>query len=173
MPERPPPIVCDATMVLNLGHRGGLGEVARLLSQERGLMVTPEVVREVTKSDPDFYLAFLSEHFTVVESLKNSPPNESKVDGGILGDGELSVIATCMDHPEWLAGIDELDGRKAAIKLNIPLFGTVGIIEHAAECGWMTEDEALMALRRLRSAGFRCPKVLANDDLADYVSRLK
>ena len=160
-------------MVLNLGHRGELGEVARLLSQERGLMVTPEVVREVTKSDPDFYLAFLAEHFTTMESLNNPPPNESTIDEGLLGDGELSVIAACLDNPGWLAGIDELDGRKAARKLNISLFGTVGIIEHAAKSGWIEEDDALAALRRLRSAGFHCPKVLANDDLADYVSRLK
>jgi len=160
-------------MVLNLGHRGGLAEIASRLAEERGLHVTPEVIREVTRSDPDFYLAFLAESFTPAESLIHPPPGDTGHEAGILGDGELSVLAVCLDHPGWLAGIDELDGRKAARKLGVPLLGTIGVIEHAVKSGWMDEDAALDSLRRLRVAGFHCPKVLANDDLEAYLTRLK
>ena len=160
-------------MVLNLGHRGGLAEIARRLAEERGLHVTPEVIREVTRSDPDFYLAFLAESFTPADSLIHPPPGDTGLDDGVLGDGELSVLAVCLDHSGWLAGIDELAGRKAARKLGVPLLGTIGVIEHAVKSGWINEDAALDSLRRLRSAGFHCPKVLANDDLAAYLARLK
>lgn len=114
MPERPPSIVCDATMVLNLGHRGGLAKLAWRLQEERGLIVTPEVVREVTKSDPDFYLPFLADHFITVEKMENPPPDEAKLDDGLLGDARLFGALQQLEVQERNALIGDL-------KLNVPL----------------------------------------------------
>lgn len=86
--------------------------------------------------------------------------------------GELSVLAVCRIKG-WLAGVDERAGRNAARMLGLKLMGTIGIVERAIVCGWMTGEEGLDALRRLREQGFHCPKVLANDDFADYLSRFR
>ena len=166
------PIVCDATVVLNLGHRGGLSLIAIKLKAERGLYVTPEVVREVSQTDPDFYAAFLAEHFITIGALDGAPPDCTELEDGLLDEGELSVLAVCRDNG-WLAGIDELDGRKAARFLKIPLLGSLGIIDHAVKLLWMSEDEGLDVIRRLRRGGFHCPKVHANDDFLDYLARMR
>jgi len=172
MNDEPLPIVCDATVVLNLGHRGNMATVVAKLREQRGLWVTPEVIREVTKHDPDFYRLFLEEHFTVVSEVEQVLSEISDPGVGLLGPGELSVLMTCMAKG-WVAGIDELEGRKAARVLKIPLMGTIGILDQAVTAEWLDGEEALNTLRRLRTHGFHCPKVLANDDFADYIARLK
>lgn len=166
------PIVCDTTVVLNLGHRGDLTAVAQKLKEERALYVTPEVVKEAIRTQPEFYAAFLAAHFqTISEHITEWPDAELWSRAG-LEMGEISVLAVCRIKG-CLAGMDELAGRNAARTMGVKLMGTIGILQRAIACHWITEDDGLDALRRLRESGFHCPKVLANDDFADYISRLK
>jgi hypothetical protein len=58
-------LVCDATVVLNLGHRGGLEDLTAALAQDRKLVVTTEVAREVSLDDPSFYQGFLARYFVI------------------------------------------------------------------------------------------------------------
>ena len=172
MSKHPTPIVCDTTVVLNLGHRGRLDALAGHLRKERKLYVTPEVTHEVARNDPAFYSTFLSLHFDAVSEPVIGWPKLSEVAGQGLNAGEMSVLAACQVHG-WVAGIDELGGRRAATALGLKLMGTLGMLAHAVEEKWMDDEEALEAIVRLRQAGFHCPKVLANDDFQEYMNRLR
>ena len=170
--DSPLPIVCDATVVLNLGQRGELGHIAGKLRHARTLYVTPEIVAEVSKVDPDFYRGFISAHFEVHTAIESPLPPCPDPSIGQLDAGEVSVLMACRAHG-WVAGIDEREGRKAAQFFRIPLLGTIGILEEAVAAGWMDADQALEAVSRMRQRGFHCPKVLSNDDFSEYISRLR
>lgn len=58
-------LVCDATVVLNLGHRGGLEDLTAALAKAGKLVVTTEVAREVSLDDPSFYQGFLARYFAI------------------------------------------------------------------------------------------------------------
>lgn len=172
MRKRDSPLVCDASVVLNLGHRGELADLVAELMAERVLTVTPEVVREVSQDDPAYYREFLKGHFKVHEkplAAMGSIPLEAR---DSLDPGELSVLAVCLEEG-WTACIDETLARKVAVEMNIHLTGTLGLLGHALERRWMTDDVCLAAVRKLKQNGFYCPKVHANDDFLDYLARMR
>ena len=68
-----------------------------------------------------------------------------------LGDGESSVLAWALAHPGTRAIIDDLEGRRCAESLGIPLRGTVGLVLRARHAGLI--DSARDALERLRRGG--------------------
>lgn len=68
-----------------------------------------------------------------------------------LGDGESSVIAWALAHPGARAIIDDLQGRRCAESIGVPLRGTVGLVLRARRAGLI--DSARDALERLRQAG--------------------
>ncbi|MBK8040046.1 MAG: hypothetical protein IPK22_23385 [Verrucomicrobiaceae bacterium] len=51
--------------------------------------------------------------------------------------------------------------------------GTLGLLQMACSQNWMNADECLDAIQRMRANGFYCPKVLVNDDFAEYMARLQ
>ncbi len=172
MKKRDSPLVCDASVVLNLGHRGGLSDLVAELMGERVLTVTPEVVREVSQDDPAYYREFLKGNFKIHEkplAAVGQIPQEAR---DSLDPGELSVLAVCLEEG-WTACIDETLARKVAVALGISLTGTLGLLGHALERNWMTDDVCLAAVLRLKQNGFYCPKVHANDDFLDYLARMK
>ena len=171
MRKRDSPLVCDSSVVLNLGHRGELSELVAKLMEERLLTVTPEVVREVSLDDPAFYRTFLSGHFkTHAKPLlaMERIPEEAR---NRMDAGELSVLAVCLEE-KWTACIDEIQARKSATELGISLTGTLGLLRHALERKWMTDAACLAAVRRMKHNGFHCPKVQADDDFLDYLARM-
>lgn len=172
MKKRASPLVCDASVVLNLGHRGDLSELVVKLMAERVLTVTPEVVREVSLDDPVFYHRFLKKSFTKhakpLTAMERIPLSVREA----LDSGELSVLAVCLEEG-WTACIDEVLARKAAREMGVPLIGTLGLLGHALEEEWLTDSQCLDVVVKLRRNGFYCPKVLPNDDFIDYLSRLK
>jgi len=172
MKEDEPALVCDATVVLNLGHRGELAALTAKLAAERRLVVTNEVEREVSLDDPAYYTQFLGEHFTInQDSLTRVPEVVQAASPLLLDAGEISVLSLCL-QTGWTACVDETDGRRVAKKLQLTVMGTLGILNHAISRQWMNDAECLEAVRRLKQGGFYCPKVLANDDFADYFARM-
>ena len=166
------PLVCDATVVLNLGHRGGLEDLTTALAQVGQLVVTTEVAREVSLDDPSFYGGFLARHFAIDNRpLLRVAEIEKAASPVRLDSGEISVLSLCL-QTGWAACIDESDGRKVAAVLELKCFGTFGLLRLGIRQGWMTDGQALDAVRRLRSGGLYCPKVFANDTFAQYFERL-
>lgn len=172
MNMRAAPLVCDASVVLNLGHRGYLGDLVAVLMGERDLVVTPQVMKEVTLDDPAFYRGFLDRHFRQHDrplvAMESIPEDVRRQ----LDAGELSVLAVCLEEG-WTACIDETLARQAARALGLNLMGTIGLLGRALERGWMSDELCLDAVKRMRGNGFYCPKIHANDDFSEYLARLR
>lgn len=172
MKSEEPPLVCDATVVFNLGHRGGLSSLVGKFSAQRKLMVTIDVADEVNRDDPAFYSDFLTAHFTINRDPLSHIAEVIEVARPVmLHAGEISVLALCLQNG-WTACVDEKEGRKVARQLHLNVMGTLGLLKEAIQKEWMTDDECLDAIRRMRQGGFFCPKVQVNDDFADYCARL-
>ena len=68
-----------------------------------------------------------------------------------LGPGESSVIAWALAHPGCRAVLDDLEGRRCAEALRIPLRGTLGLILRARRTGIIPKARPIV--ERLRTAG--------------------
>jgi predicted nucleic acid-binding protein len=165
-------LVCDATVVLNLGHRGGLEDLTAALAQDRKLVVTTEVAREVSMDDPSFYQGFLARYFAIdSRPLLRVADVENTALPMRLDSGEISVLSLCL-QTGWAACIDESAGRRVARALELECFGTFGLLRHGIDQRWITDHKALEVVRRLRSRGLFCPKVLPDDSFTRYFARL-
>jgi predicted nucleic acid-binding protein len=169
------PLILDASAVFNFGHRGQLLDVWEKLAAARQLIVTTEVVREVTlKPRTDFdYPEQLARLCTAWDAplphIGKIPPAFQN----ILGPGELSVLGLAHEK-QWEAVIDEAAGRAAAGVMGIPVKGTLGLLEMAVQAGWLAEAGCMEAVWRLKIAGFFLPvKPGANDDFAEYLLKVK
>lgn len=165
-------LVCDATVVLNLGHRGGLEDLTAALAQDRKLVVTTEVAREVSLDDPSFYQGFLARYFAIdSRPLLRVADVQNAALPMRLDSGEISVLSLCL-QTGWAACIDESAGRRVARALELECWGTFGLLWHGIGQGWMSDHKALEVVRRLRSRGLFCPKALPDDTFARYLARL-
>ena len=126
MSPAPAPIACDASVVFNLGHRGQLEALTAALKAAGGLLITPEVEREVTRDPHDgFYDAFLKAHFTRCDEPLTALAEIPAEYAPMLGDGERSVLALARQR-QCLAAIDDSLGRKAAKAMGLEdLVGTL------------------------------------------------
>ncbi len=174
MSSRPVPLVCDASVVFNLGHRGRLETLAASLNETCGLLITPDVQREVTR-DPHggFYDEFLRTHFTrcddALTALAAIPADFSP----LLGDGERSVLSVATQR-QCAVAIDETLARKAAQAMGLELTGTLGLMEMAVRRSWLDEALAMEAVHRLQQNRFFLPvKPGANDDFPEYMEKVK
>ena len=169
------PLILDASVVFNLGHRGQLVPLMGKLAEHRKLMITPEVEGEVTlKPRPDFdyrgLIEKLCHRWDLPLSNINAIPVEFRVQ---LGPGEQSVLALAHEKG-WLAAIDEAQGRKAARQMGVNLTGTLGLLESGLAVQCLTDSECMASVWRLKETGFRLPvQPGANDDFVDYMERVR
>ena len=68
-----------------------------------------------------------------------------------LGLGEAEAIALAYQHRALLL-MDDALGRRAAVRLGIPLVGTAGIVVRAKQNGYV--DAALPILHEMRRNGY-------------------
>ena len=82
-----------------------------------------------------------------------------------LGPGESSVLAWAQLNQGSRAVIDDLQGRRCAEALGIPLRGTLGLVLRAKRIGRV--DRARPIVDRLRGAGMYLSKSVADLALAE------
>lgn len=167
------PLVCDASVVLNLGHRGGLEVLTKRLVGELKitLVVTTEVEKEVSRDDPVFYRKFLSAYFQIDrDPLHRIVEVEQAAFPKVIGSGEKSTLSLSL-HNGWQACIDETIGRSVANKLEIPFFGTFGILKLGITNNFLSDEEAATTVQQLRMRGFYCPKIPLNETFSEYFNR--
>ncbi len=82
-----------------------------------------------------------------------------------LGPGESSVLAWAQSNQGSRAVIDDLQGRRCAEALGIPLRGTLGLVLRAKRIGRV--DRARPIVDRLRGAGMYLSKSVADLALAE------
>jgi predicted nucleic acid-binding protein len=125
------PLVFDASILFNVGHRGELRDLLRRLRTSYILLVPAVVVEEVS-AEPSFdYRAFFSEYFEI--RAGNAPPDFlSKLAfiSARLNAGEIEVMTLCATV-SGTAVIDEKAGRAVATQLGLPVTGTLGLLQYA------------------------------------------
>jgi predicted nucleic acid-binding protein len=87
-----------------------------------------------------------------------------------LHAGELAAISLAQELKAELLLIDEIDGRKAAADRHIPLTGTIGVLESAADRGLLDLRDAF---EKIKETGFWISHRLLDERLELYAARRK
>jgi predicted nucleic acid-binding protein len=80
-----------------------------------------------------------------------------------LDRGESSAIALAIDLPDSLLIIDDLKGRKEALRLGLKITGTLGILYKAGQQGFI--EELKPVVDKLEEQGFRISSVIKEEIL--------
>jgi len=165
------PLVFDTSTIFNIGHRGDLRQIISQLTERHRLLVPPEVVDEKQRKHElrQYYHELLQAYFT--QQVGKIPPMYSDAIIQLttrLDSGELNVIILALDTG-GTAVIDERTARKEARALNVPVTGTLGLLQYAVQRAWLTEQEALVKIEMLRATGFRIPSFTPGQLFTDYL----
>ena len=128
--------------------REGLLEILRLGATD--VMVPEPVITEIQGHGPDdpTVEAIGRVDWLTIAPAPVIPPPVSAWD---LGPGESAVLALAMAEPGTRAVIDDLEARRCARTLAIPLIGTLGLVILARQEGWISA--ARPVVERLRASG--------------------
>ncbi len=139
--------VLDASPLILLSR---IGHLDLLLALGRPLVVPLPVFEELgEKGSQDLTVRAVGEApFLQVLPVEPLPDAIVRWD---LGKGESSVLAWAREHPGALALLDDLEARRCAESLDIPLLGTAGLVLLAKRRGVVGIVEPL--LRELIQAG--------------------
>lgn len=89
---------------------------------------------------------------------------------GVLDPGETEAIALAQELKAHSLLLDETEARQAAIRLGLPVSGTIGILEMAAERGLIDLPDAF---QRLSRTNFRIARDLLQQALKRDAARRK
>ncbi len=138
-------IVINASPLITLFRSGQADLLPRLFHR----IVVPQAVwQEVVQDDWDDSPAreLRQQSWPVREQVEISP----RVSAWALGSGETAVLSYALAHPPLRAVIDDMDARRCAHTLGIPIFGTGGLLVLAKRRGLLTSVSA--GLEKLRHA---------------------
>ena len=158
----PMPDVIFDTMVLSNYAKAGQLELLRSLYFKNACctgFVVAEVLRGFRQGHAELetLVQFLSDGWPRQEDFKT--PVEQRLYASIsisLGDGESSCLALAAQRGYVFACDDRL-ARSEAVRLAIPLTGTVGILIKAVRSGAIDLKKANAILKRMIQAGFYAP----------------
>lgn len=121
MPE--PPVI-NASPIIHLSRAGH----ADLLNQLWPRIIVPSpVADEVRAKSQDDVAAQALDHLSCFE-VGPAVPIPPLVASWDLGRGEAAVLAWAVSHPGALVIIDDLQGRRCALSLGLPLIGTLAVV---------------------------------------------
>jgi predicted nucleic acid-binding protein len=129
--------------------------IPTMVAQElqRGRMPAP--VRDWIASPPDWL---------EIRSIRRMPETALLR----LGVGEREAIVLAQEVRAALLLMDDLEGREEAARRALPVMGTLGVLERAAERGWL---DLPAAIARLRATSFYAPAAMIRDMLARDAAR--
>ena len=148
-----------------------LGRISRLdllpaLADE--VLIPQTVLQELTvKSGQDWLAPTVSSHPGLV--IVADVPISDAVRKWNLGAGEAAVIAFCLANTGHRAVLDDLRGRRCAQALEIPLFGTLGVLVDARRQGLIPQARPLIAA--IRGAGYYIEDKLVEAALSEVGER--
>jgi predicted nucleic acid-binding protein len=152
--------VVNASPLIYLSRAGWL-ELLRLAGDE---VFVPDVVADEIRArgpaDPTVMALAATAWLTAVKT----PPISPAILAWDLGPGESSVLAFAQARPGCRAVIDDLQGRRCAEALGVPLRGTLGLVLRAKRDGIV--PAARPVLDRLRAAGMFLSDAVLNRALA-------
>jgi predicted nucleic acid-binding protein len=152
--------VVDASPLILLGKSEQLGLLGALAHR----IAVPRAVAEEVVAKPEGDRTLEAVHaiasFAIVDDEVPSP----EILSWDLGAGETQVIAHAVAHGFDRVVIDDLEARRCAKSMGLPIIGTLGIVGRAKVAGVI--ERAGPAIRRLREAG-----LYASDDLVARLLR--
>lgn len=143
-----------------------LGKIDRvaLLSELSGELIVPDVVAREIGAKPE------GEHIiSKVASLAGvrfaaEIATSSEIAAWNLGRGESQVLALAGASTNSRAVLDDLEGRRCAQSLGLPLIGTLGVVLRAKRKGVI--DRARPVIEHLRRVGLYASDSLVEQALA-------
>ena len=139
-------VVVNASPLITLFRSGQADLLPRLFKR----IVVPqavwqEVVQDAWDDPPARELRLQT--WPVLEPVEDSP----RVAAWSLGAGEPAVLSCALAHPPLRAVIDDMDARRCAQTLGIPIFGTGGLLVLAKRRGLL--QSVAEGIAKLRGAG--------------------
>jgi predicted nucleic acid-binding protein len=152
--------IANASPLILLGKVGQADLLAKLCDE---LVVPDRVAREVS-SKP--------EGERLVDDLARLPTFRSEGEIAVpldvevwdLGPGESQVLALALGRPEARAVLDDLEARRCAKAIGVPVIGTLGVVLRAKRRGIL--PEARPVVEKLRAAGLYASSDLIQQALA-------
>ena len=139
--------VCNASPLIVLAKAGYLDVLNQLFDH----VLTPAAVKQEILSGPaDDPARIALESGSGIDVVKLEP-EVTPLAYWRLGRGETEVIEYARLHPGTVALLDDLNARKAAIALEVPVLGTLGLLAKALKGD--PDAFADEAVQRLEAAG--------------------
>jgi predicted nucleic acid-binding protein len=152
--------VVNASPLILLGK---IGHVALLSDLSDDLIVPEAVVREIgAKQDGERVLVEIAS--LAGARVEAEIPVPSDVAAWNLGRGESQVIALAGAGPNCRAVLDDLEARRCAQSMGLPLIGTLGVVLRAKRKGVITA--ARPVIEHLRRVGLYASDALIEQALA-------
>jgi predicted nucleic acid-binding protein len=126
------------------------------------IFVPTAVAKEILARGKSDVTAKAIESTPWIEIIPAAPIPEAIASWG-LGLGESSVLAVAAARPDVTAIIDDLNGRKCAVSLGIPVRGTLGIVLAAKRRGVIRQ--ARPVLEDLIASGLYLQRQILDDAL--------
>lgn len=170
-----PDVIFDTMVISNFTKAGQL-ELLRNIYPATACcsgFVVAEVLRGLRQghSDLDQLVQLLADGWPRQDDL--STPAERRQYARIsvsLGDGESSCLALAAERGYVFACDDRL-ARSEAVRLGIPLTGTIGILIKAVRIGLIDLKKANTVLKRMVAAGFYAPVKRVTQDMIGMSKR--
>lgn len=152
--------VVNASPLILLGK---IGRVA-LLGELSDELVVPAVVAREVGAKPDGE-RIVSEIASLVGSrIEEDITTSPEIAAWNLGRGESQVLALAGTYPGSRAVLDDLEARRCAQSLGLPLIGTLGVVLRARRKGVI--ERARPVIEHLRSVGLYASDSLVERALA-------
>ncbi len=163
------PLIFDASVLFNFGHRGELQDIVQELKNNFRLIITESVRYESSgEINRAYYEKFILDYFEVYTGIPAKKYVKEIIDlTRILGSGEIEVIVTALEL-NGTAVIDEKLARREAIKLNIEVTGTLGILKYALDNSWIENTRAVKIIDLIRDKGAYIPMRKRGQTFEDY-----
>lgn len=133
-------MVISDTSCLILFHK--IGELDILRKVYESVTTTPEIAEEFGYELPDWI------RIEFVKDKKYQEFLETQIDWG-----EASAIALAKEIEASLLLLDDLKARKLAVKLNLKITGTLGVIHKAKQIGVLENVKPI--IEKLQATNFR------------------
>lgn len=152
--------VANASPLILLGKAGQLG----LLTQLADSLVVPEIVAHEMSAKPDGQAAIRELSSRAGVRIASDCLVSHLIEAWDLGAGESQVLALAEGDPDARAVLDDLEARRCAASIGIPVIGTLGVILRAKRKGVIPAARPI--LERLQHEGLYVSAELVEEGLA-------